>query len=49
MTDVGRVQEGPIGAAQAPPRRQIQVVPLKGLPIVMQVATLIIMTRVATQ
>jgi hypothetical protein len=34
MTDVQRVPAGSVGAAQPPPRPAVQVVPLKGLPIV---------------
>ena len=34
MTDVGRVQAATVDSARAPARPQIQVVPLKGLPIV---------------
>ncbi len=42
MTDVGRVQGATIGAAQAPSRPEIQVVPLKGLPIVAAVVLFVI-------
>ena len=34
MTDVGRVQAATVDSARVPPRPQVQVVPLKGLPIV---------------
>jgi hypothetical protein len=34
MTDVGRMQAGTADLAQGPPRAQIQVVPLRGLPVV---------------
>jgi hypothetical protein len=34
MTDVGRVQAATPDSARVPPRPQVQVVPLKGLPIV---------------
>ena len=34
MTDVGRAQAATVDTARVPPRTQVQVVPLKGLPIV---------------
>ena len=40
MTDVGRMQAGPAELAQGPPRAQIQVVPLRGLPVVAAVVVL---------
>ncbi len=42
MTDVGRMQAGTVDSALSPPRTQIQVVPLKGLPIVAAVVVFII-------
>lgn len=42
MTDVGRMQAGPAELAQAPPRAQIQVVPLRGLPVVAAVVAFVI-------
>ena len=42
MTDVGRVQAGPAELAQAPPQAQIQVVPLRGLPVVAAVVAFVI-------
>jgi hypothetical protein len=44
MTDVGRVQAGTVEAAAAPPRAQVQVVPLKGLPIVAAVVVFVIVS-----
>jgi hypothetical protein len=42
MTDVGRVQVGPVDVAAGPPRAQIQVVPLRGLPVVAAVVAFVI-------
>ena len=42
MTDVGRMQAGPAELAQGPPRAQIQVVPLRGLPVVAAVVVFVI-------
>jgi hypothetical protein len=42
MTDVERAQAAAIDAAQAPSRPQVQVVPLKGLPIVAVVVVFVI-------
>jgi hypothetical protein len=42
MTDVGRMQAEAVEVAPAPPRAQIQVVPLKGLPIVAVVVVFVI-------
>jgi len=42
MTDVGRRQAGPAELAQGPPRAQIQVVPLRGLPVVAAVVVFVI-------
>ena len=42
MTDVGRLPAGTIDAAQGLPRPQIQVVPLRGLPIVAAVVAFVI-------
>ena len=42
MTDVGRLPAGSLGAAPGPPRPQIQVVPLRGLPIVAAVVAFVI-------
>ena len=42
MTDVGRMQADPAELAQGPPRAQIQVVPLRGLPVVAAVVVLVI-------
>src|ERR1700730_8798673 len=42
MTDVGRMQAGTVDSAPGPPRTQIQVVPLKGLPIVAVVVAFVI-------
>jgi hypothetical protein len=42
MTDVGRMQAGPAELAQGPPRAQIQVVPLRGLPVVAVVVVFVI-------
>jgi hypothetical protein len=44
MADVERVQAGTIKAAPAPPRAQVQVVPLKGLPIVAAVVVFVIVS-----
>jgi apolipoprotein N-acyltransferase len=42
MTDVGNVQAGAVGTAQMTARPKIQVVPLKGLPIVAAVVVFVI-------
>jgi hypothetical protein len=42
MTDVGRMQAGTVDSATGPPRTQIQVVPLRGLPIVAAVVAFVI-------
>ncbi len=42
MTDVGRMRAGPAELAQGPPRAQIQVVPLRGLPVVAAVVVFVI-------
>ncbi len=42
MTDVGRMQADPAELAQGPPRAQIQVVPLRGLPVVAAAVVLVI-------
>ena len=42
MTDLGRVQAGPAELAQGPPRAQVQVVPLRGLPVVAAVVVFVI-------
>jgi len=42
MTDVGRLPAGTLDAATGPPRPQIQVVPLRGLPIVAAVVAFVI-------
>ncbi len=42
MTDVGRLPAGTLDAAPGPPRPQIQVVPLRGLPIVAVVVAFVI-------
>jgi hypothetical protein len=42
MADVGNVQAGTIHATQGPPRPQVQVVPLAGLPIVAVVVAFVI-------
>ena len=42
MTDLGRMQAGPAELAQGPPRAQIQVVPLRGLPVVAAVVVFVI-------
>jgi hypothetical protein len=42
MTDVGRLPAGALDAAPGPPRPQIQVVPLRGLPIVAAVVAFVI-------
>ena len=42
MTDVGRLPAGTLDAAPGPPRPQIQVVPLRGLPIVGAVVAFVI-------
>ena len=44
MTDVERVQAETAEAASAPPRAQVQVVPLKGLPIVAAVVVFVIVS-----
>ncbi len=44
MTDVERVQAGTVEATPAPPRAQVQVVPLRGLPIVAAVAVFVIVS-----
>ena len=45
MTDTGRVQAGIVAADEpGPPRSQIQVVPLKGLPIVAAVVVFVILS-----
>ena len=42
MTDLGRVQAGPAELAQVAPRAQVQVVPLRGLPVVAAVVVFVI-------
>ena len=42
MTDVGSVQAGAVGTAPVPVRPKVQVVPLKGLPIVAAVVVFVI-------
>ena len=42
MADVGNVQAGAVGIAQVPARPKVQVVPLKGLPIVAAVVVFVI-------
>jgi len=42
MTDLGRVQTGPAELAQGAPRAQVQVVPLRGLPVVAAVVVFVI-------
>jgi hypothetical protein len=42
MADVGNVQAGAVHATLVPPRPQVQVVPLKGLPIVAAVVVFVI-------
>ena len=42
MTDVGNVQAGTVDAAPGPARAQVQVVPLRGLPIVAAVVVFVI-------
>jgi hypothetical protein len=42
MTDVGRLPAGTLDAEPGPPRRPIQVVPLRGLPIVAAVVVFVI-------
>jgi len=42
MTDVGRLPAGTLDAVPGPPRPQIQVVPLRGLPIVAAVVAFVI-------
>jgi hypothetical protein len=42
MTDVGRMQADPAELAQGPPQAQIQVVPLRGLPVVAAAVVLVI-------
>ena len=42
MTDVGRGQAGTVDSAPGPPPTQIQVVPLKGLPVVAAVVVFVI-------
>ena len=44
MTEIGRVQAGKVAAAPGPPPSQIQVVPLKGLPIVAAVVVFVIVS-----
>src|SRR5450631_1917518 len=44
MTDTGRVQAGNVAAVPGPPPSQIQVVPLKGLPIVAAVVVFVIVS-----
>ncbi|MGO9725131.1 MAG: hypothetical protein ACLPN6_07145, partial [Streptosporangiaceae bacterium] len=44
MTDTGRAQAGNVAAAPGPPPSQIQVVPLKGLPIVAAVVVFVIVS-----
>jgi hypothetical protein len=44
MTDVGGMQAGTVEAAPGPPRAQVQVVPLKGLPIVAAVVVFVIVS-----
>jgi hypothetical protein len=44
MTDIGHAQAETIGAAPGPPRAKIQVVPLKGLPIVAAVVVFVIVS-----
>src|SRR5436305_12922502 len=42
MTDVGSVQAGAVGTVPVPARPKVQVVPLKGLPIVAAVVVFVI-------
>jgi hypothetical protein len=42
MADVGNVQAGTLHVAHGPPRRQVQIVPLAGLPIVAVVVAFVI-------
>jgi hypothetical protein len=42
MTDVGRMQAGTVDVAAGPPRTQIQVVPLRGLPVVAAVVVFVV-------
>ncbi|MGH3195196.1 MAG: hypothetical protein ACRDOH_04875 [Streptosporangiaceae bacterium] len=42
MTDVRRMQAGTVDVATGPPRAQIQVVPLRGLPIVAAVVVFVV-------
>ncbi len=44
MTDTGRTQAGNVAAAPGPPPSQVQVVPLKGLPIVAAVVVFVIVS-----
>jgi hypothetical protein len=47
MTDVGNVRAGAVGMAQLTARPKIQVVPLKGLPIVAAAVVFVIAFTVA--
>jgi hypothetical protein len=42
MTDVGRMQAGTFDVATGPPRARIQVVPLRGLPVVAAVVVFVV-------
>ena len=44
MSDTRHVAAGPAGAAQAPPRPQVQVVPLRGLPVVAAVVVFVVVS-----
>jgi len=44
MSDTRHVEAGPAGAAQAPPRRQVQVVPVRGLPVVAAVVVFVVVS-----
>ena len=46
MTDVGNIQAGAVGIAEVAPRPRVQVVPLKGLPIVAAVVAFVILAAV---
>jgi hypothetical protein len=44
MSDTRRVETGPAGAAEAPPRRTVQVVPVRGLPVVAAVVVFVVVS-----
>jgi hypothetical protein len=44
MSDTRRLEAGPAGAVEASPRRQVQVVPVRGLPVVAAVVVFVVVS-----